>query len=606
MIRRNGEWVDDYYMPSDAEVYQNIQRRFKDLRGYINPFLPEDNFQNMIDGFLKSLEASSLWIFDMMSTAIGNTNERKNYENSILGRKRYPIIKESFRENCAQSNPIKHVMDFPDNMVLKEQIEHVKIKVKRYKVKWDNKGETEGHFHDGGTFTAASHDHADGTYEVGTHTHSIGTFTSESHTHSTGTFVVDPHDHSTGTFTIDSHTHSTGTFVVDGHTHADGTYASESHSHGDGSFIAVSHTHSDGSFSATSHSHGDGSYYAGSHSHALSGATASASLINALGSSTPQSDWSVTTSRTTCFNVGSASSYSVMILFFGIKNDLGAQRWFEVSVYYKDQNGTWRYTTAQKTWIINSGWAYWFLPVALYPNTTHYIKVKGEAAGTVRVSLSTYGLGPHSHSVNFNSNNTQPSVSGTSSSTAPGVSGTSGSTGPDVSGTSSSTAPGVSGTSGSTGPGLGGSSAGTAPGMAGSSSSTSPGLGGSSATTEPSLSGTSATTQPGFSGNSGATQPGFSGSSLDNVAEIDRKVYEVDDGSSYTVKIELNGTLIQTTGVLGVGDSEEIDITSDVKNLANPSDFRIEVYPDDANAVIRIDTNFEAKYWFRRGESENV
>lgn len=96
----------------------------------------------------------------------------------------------------------------------------------------------------------------------------------------------------------------------------------------------------------------------------------------------------------------------MLLVHFGIKNDLGSQKYFYARLYYKNYAQSWEYAPdsgGQKIWIPNGGWGYWFFLVPTYP-ATHYIWMKGESSGTIRTMTSAMGIPPHTHTIPSDAN----------------------------------------------------------------------------------------------------------------------------------------------------------------------------------------------------------
>jgi len=324
----------------------------------------------------------------------------------------------------------------------------------------------------------------------------------------------------------------------------------------------------------SSHSHDKGSFSVGNHYHEVNGTADQTTPSAVAGVSVVHAGYINTSDRTNsachinenlvgsptlyttrawwlCFNdSGSSQSVDAYVDWPSGSSDSGGP--FSISngsIYY--------WTTGQSNIYNSSGWFRFGVQTGV---NGLYVSGTGQ-------NIYTHTHGAHTHGIDFNSQSTTPAFSGTSSATQPGLSGNSGNTQPGFSGTSGATQPGLSGETGST---------------------------------SPSLTGTSGATQPGFSGTSGTTQPAFSGTSANATAPIERNVYEVDDGKSYPIKVEINGTVVHTTSSLAVGDSETIDLKDDVSG-----DFTLSVYPDDATAIVRLDTNFEVSFWYRE-ETEGL
>ncbi|MCD6148641.1 hypothetical protein J7J18_04670 [bacterium] len=531
----------DHVQDEENNWFKLLEQFRHNLFRYTRPedfnFDPNNFFQSIEDikrgftTFLESLSHLPWQIYSSYEKLFDRVTNRRDYSRS-LGRKRVSTYKESFRENCSYDHPIVHNYKFPATFEKQEQLKRVRLTIRRYKVKWDNKEETELHFHDGGTYTVEGH------------THEKGTFSTDSHTHEVGTFTVSAHLHVAGTLTVESHSHEVGTFSVAGHVHAVGT------------------------LTVSSHSHDKGTYSASSHYHEVNGTADSTTPSSAAGVSVVHAGYINTYDRSdSCCHinenlVGDPTLYTTRVWWLAF-NATGYTQSVTAYVEYPSgstdtaylsvDNGHFYYWTIGESSAYNSsGWFHFGILNASYDG--FYV------SGTAQ-NIYTHTHGSHTHGIDFNSQYTAPGISGTSAATQPGLSGTSGNTQPGFSGTSGATQPGLTGSTG---------------------------------TSSPSLTGTSGATQPGFSGTSGTTQPAFSGTSANATAPIERNVYEVDDGASYPIKVEINGTVVHTTNSLAVGDSETVDL----KNYVS-GDFTLSVYPDDPSAIVRLDTNFEVSFWYR-------
>ena len=306
-----------------------------------------------------------------------------------------------------------------------------------------------------------------------------------------------------------------------------GNTASHDHS------VSVSADSQSPSYSGNVESHKHNPYDSG-HDHAT-GTQYTASKVIPIGQKVyqTQSDYSVET----YWKTGGSSLYTILApnyqvlvwLYVGIKNDLGSQKYFYVRLLYQDYAGSWTYfpdSTGFKMWIPSSGWGFFFLGAAMYPNSIAEVHVKGESSGTIRKILSGMGIGPHAHSISFTTNDDYASVYSSSKS----------------------------------------------PSYSGNVSSHNHNVASYESHRSPSISGNTASHNHNFS-DSGHTNPLTRG--INTISE-----------SSLNFTYEVNGNT-GSVGSLNVGDiSSEIDVLSKIKDPSSSRTNSIKIYPTSNNAGV--------------------